>query len=420
MDQPGAGARREADQQPLGPQARNLGRRRLQVSTHPALTVPAAFRTVPPVRFHLFLLPTAGSRDELVQGMAGQRDDYYRRTLEEIGRIARLADDAGYAGLGFTEHHFHIEGFEISTNPVLLDLFVAMQTRRLRVGQLGIVLPAASPLRVAEDIAMLDHLSGGRAYAGFARGYQQRWVNALAQHLHVGATRSDKSEMDAINRAAFEEALEIIKLAWTRETFHYSGKFWTLPAPDTTWPMPATLAWGRGVGADGRLVEIGIVPRPVQKPHPPIYGPFAFSMSTVRYWARVGGIPVLLSGDLDFCRGLFTEYREEAARHGRNLRWGESIALGGFFALAFSMAQAQRQAEGYRWAHDVWFTPFGFPKGLELVGTPDSVSAQLETLHRALGFDEVFLWLNQGLSPIDDVLRGLTLFAEQVLPRFGS
>ena len=87
------------------------------------------------------MLPTSGAREELVRGMAGQNDALSPRTLDDIGRTARFADDAGYAGIGFTEHHFHIEGFEISTNPVLLDLFVAMQTKRLRVGQLGIVLP---------------------------------------------------------------------------------------------------------------------------------------------------------------------------------------------------------------------------------------------------------------------------------------
>jgi luciferase-like monooxygenase len=76
----------------------------------------------------------------------------------------------------FTEHPFHVEGFEISGSPVLLDLFVGLQTRRIRVGQLGIVLPAQNPIRVAEEIAMLDHMTGGRANAGFARGYQQRWV----------------------------------------------------------------------------------------------------------------------------------------------------------------------------------------------------------------------------------------------------
>ena len=108
-------------------------------------------------------------------------------------------------------------------------------------------------------------------------------MNTLAQHIHVGAARSDKSRIDQINRDAFEEALTIIKLARTRDTFRYEGKFWTIPPPDAVWPMPATRQWGRGLDAEDRLIEIGITPRPLQKPHPPIYGPFAFSMSTVRY-----------------------------------------------------------------------------------------------------------------------------------------
>lgn len=59
--------------------------------------------------------------------------------LADIGEQARLGDGLGYDSVSFTEHHFHIEGFEVSENPVLLDLFVAMQTKRIRVGQLGIV-----------------------------------------------------------------------------------------------------------------------------------------------------------------------------------------------------------------------------------------------------------------------------------------
>src|SRR5258708_20557908 len=105
--------------------------------------------------------------------------------LHATPRHARLADDLGYDSISFTEHHFHVEGFELSNNPVLLDLYIAMQTKRLRVGQLGIVLPSQNPLRVAEDIAMLDHMSGGRANAGFARGYQRRWVGIMAQPTHA-------------------------------------------------------------------------------------------------------------------------------------------------------------------------------------------------------------------------------------------
>src|SRR5207244_4851576 len=129
----------------------------------------------------LFYLPSIGSRAEIERGMAGLRGDLYRRMLAEIGEQTRLADDLGYDSVSFTEHHFHVEGFELSNNPVLLDLFVGMQTKRIRVGQLGIVLPAHNPIRVAEDIAMLDQMTSGRANAGFARGYQRRWGDVMAQ-----------------------------------------------------------------------------------------------------------------------------------------------------------------------------------------------------------------------------------------------
>jgi alkanesulfonate monooxygenase SsuD/methylene tetrahydromethanopterin reductase-like flavin-dependent oxidoreductase (luciferase family) len=126
----------------------------------------------------IFCLPSVGSRAETEAGMAATRPELYQRMLKELTELVKLADDLGYDSVSFTEHHFHIEGFEVSNNPVLLDLYFAMQTKRIRVGQLGIVLPAANPIRVAEDIAMLDHMTGGRACAGFARGYQRRWVES--------------------------------------------------------------------------------------------------------------------------------------------------------------------------------------------------------------------------------------------------
>jgi alkanesulfonate monooxygenase SsuD/methylene tetrahydromethanopterin reductase-like flavin-dependent oxidoreductase (luciferase family) len=109
------------------------------------------------VRASLFYLPTVGNRAEIEQGRAGLRPELYQRMLHEVAGQARLGDELGYHSISFTEHHFHIEGFELSNNPVLLDLFIAMQTTRIRVGQLGIVLPASNPLRVAEDIAMRPH-----------------------------------------------------------------------------------------------------------------------------------------------------------------------------------------------------------------------------------------------------------------------
>ena len=114
----------------------------------------------------LFYLPIVGNRAEIESGMAGTRGELYDRMLAEISEQAVLADELGYDSISFTEHHFHIEGFELSNNPVMLDLFIGMQTKRLRVGQLGIVLPANNPIRVAEDIAMLDRHDGRTGLRG--------------------------------------------------------------------------------------------------------------------------------------------------------------------------------------------------------------------------------------------------------------
>jgi alkanesulfonate monooxygenase SsuD/methylene tetrahydromethanopterin reductase-like flavin-dependent oxidoreductase (luciferase family) len=152
---------------------------------------------------------------------------------------------------------------------VLLDLFVAMQTKRIRVGQLGIVLPAANPIRVAEDIAMLDHMTGGRVNAGFARGYQRRWVDIMAQHAHGirGALPHQHDEIDAANRAAFEENFAIIKKFWTEEMLTHDGKLWKIPLDDIPWDIEATRVFGKGA-PNGIVEAVGVVPKPLQKPHP--------------------------------------------------------------------------------------------------------------------------------------------------------
>ena len=69
----------------------------------------------------VFYLPSIGARSEIEKGMAGLRGDLYQEMLRELKEQAQLADELGYDSISFTEHHFHVEGFEISNNPVLLD-----------------------------------------------------------------------------------------------------------------------------------------------------------------------------------------------------------------------------------------------------------------------------------------------------------
>lgn len=394
------------------------------------------------MKVSLFYLPSVGSRPEIEQGMAGLKGDLYQRMLEEVSAEARLADDLGYNSISFTEHHFHVEGFELSNNPVLLDLYVAMQTKRIRVGQLGIVLPANNPIRVAEDIAMLDHMSGGRANAGFARGYQRRWVDVMAQQLHGihGATPGQHDEIDQANRAAFEEHFRIIKRAWTEDMLEFEGKYWRIPVDGTPWDIDATRRWGAGVDGDNIVRQVGVVPKPLQKPHPPIFQPFASSENTIRWCAREGVTAILPPMYLGLQNRLFEVYREEAAAQGRSLRPGEGLGLLRDVIISDTDEEAQHLwATGAAFCGAAWFAPFHFgdvlrepgqaegpsreemlSNGMLLVGSVDTVTRQLERLLSDTPVEWIFAWIYNGLVPHEANLRSIERFATEVLPRFGG
>jgi alkanesulfonate monooxygenase SsuD/methylene tetrahydromethanopterin reductase-like flavin-dependent oxidoreductase (luciferase family) len=378
----------------------------------------------------LFYLPIVGSRAEIESGMAGTRGELYDRMLAEISEQAVLADELGYDSISFTEHHFHIEGFELSNNPVMLDLFIGMQTKRLRVGQLGIVLPANNPIRVAEDIAMLDRMTGGRACAGFARGYQRRWVDIMAQQMHGihGALPHQHDEIDAANRAAFEESFRIVKAAWTDELLEFQGKYWRVPAGETPWDMESTRRHGAGV--EGTLLKaVGVVPKPVQKPHPPLFQPFASSERSIRWCAEEGVTAVLPPLHPNLERSLFELYAEVSG-----LALGEGVGVLRDVIVADSDEEAMRLwSNSAAFVGAAWFEPFGFSRGLEdpatgerpdlfqnglaLVGSADTVTRQLERLLDRLPAKWLFAWQYNSCIPHADLMRSIEAFSSKVLPR---
>jgi len=382
------------------------------------------------MKVSLFYLPSVGSRPEIEQRMVGLRADLYGRMLREISEQARLADDLGYDSMSFTEHHFHAEGFELSNNPVLLDLFVGMQTRRLRVGQLGIVLPANNPIRVAEDIDMLDHMTGGRANAGFARGYQRRWVDVMAQQTHGihGAQPHQHDEIDAANRAAFEESYQIIKRAWTEESLSYQGRYWKIPPGDTPWDIEATTKWGIGV-ENGIVRAVSVVPKPLQKPHPPIFQPFASSERSTRWCAKENVTAVLPPLFPPYERHLCDLY---AAECGKPLGEGMGVLRDLIIADTDEEAKAIWRESG-QFCGNEWFAPFGFGKAMEdpstgklpdvfansmvLVGSVDTVTRQMEHLLARLPVKWLFAWIYNGLIPHDRLMKTLELFWTKVAPR---
>jgi alkanesulfonate monooxygenase SsuD/methylene tetrahydromethanopterin reductase-like flavin-dependent oxidoreductase (luciferase family) len=374
------------------------------------------------MQFHLFMYVTVGRRSELEAGMAGQRPELYQRTLDEIAEYVRFADEAGFAGFGHPEHHLQIEGFEISNEPGLMAMWIGQHSRRLRVNTVGWVAPTHNPVRTAEYVATLDHMLRGRLGVGFVRGYQARWVHTFRIRPDIAAVGpwNQRTAEDDLNRDYFKEFVDIVLLAWQKETFSYQGRFFTIPPPDFVNPHehPVYVVYGKGVGADRQIHEIGIAPKPYQQPHPPLYGGFAHSMRTALFWARYAGRPIVLSADLDFCRKLWAAYRAEAAQHGHQVAPGDEAAWGGLLVLADSAPTAREWAEDMLWFWDAWSKPFGQDYPELLIGDPDTVARRIEAAARAVPINECFLLIPQGIHGRDRVLKSLELFATRVMPKF--
>jgi len=383
----------------------------------------------------LFYLPGVGTRAQVEAGNAGLSGALYDDMLREVLGQCQLADELGYNSVSFTEHHFHGEGFELSNNPVLLDLYVGLQTKRLRVGQLGVVLPANNPIRVAEDIAMLDHMTGGRANAGFARGYQRRWVDVMAQQTHGvhGARPYEHDKIDEANRAAFEECFRIVKTAWTTDYMSYDGKYWKVPMEGTPWTVEATKKYGAGVEND-QVKQVAVVPKPVQQPHPPIFQPFASSARTIAWCAREGITPILPPLHPLLEQRLIELYAAESGKPS-----GYGIGVLRDVVIADSDDEAQRiWSSGPKFCGAAWFAAFGFDKGLvhpdtkeefdgdfladglAMVGTVDSVTRQLESLRNRLPVEWVFTWQYNGLVADAQNKRSIEQWATAVVPRVAT
>lgn len=402
------------------------------------------------MKFTLFILPTIpatfAERERLRP--IGRNNDKYQQMLEEVRQIAQFVDEVGFDALGTTEHHFHSEGLEASVAPLLLYTDLAARTKRIKFASLGLVLPTWDPLRVAEEIAVLDHLTKGRFIAGFARGYQDRWTNVLGQHYHVTGAPMDGSEVDAHNRAVFEEVFKIMKMAWMQDTIEYRSQYYEVPTPYEEgirrWPVGKT--WTAKYGAPGEVDKEGVVrricviPKPYTQPHPPIWQPFSVSEATIRWCAREGIVPWILISHPPSFRQLCEVYREEAAKHGRQLALGQSVAafrsihLGNTYEEAFRLGETTHGAGfSYYFAGFGFFEAFRFPgeegplpttfermvkASYSLVGTVDDIKRNLEELRRNAN-PEWFGWFfDQGLMPWDEARRQLELFATKVMPEF--
>jgi alkanesulfonate monooxygenase SsuD/methylene tetrahydromethanopterin reductase-like flavin-dependent oxidoreductase (luciferase family) len=415
------------------------------------------------MKFMLFILPTVPGtlEDRKRLRPIGRNTERYQQMLDEMRKLAVLADDAGFDVFATTEHHFHSEGYETSVAPLMLYADLAARTRRIKFAPLGLVLPAWDPIRAAEELAVLDQLTKGRLYAGFARGYQDRWVNVLGQQYHVTGAPMDGSAIDQHNRKVYEEAVKVIKKSWTEETWEHNGQYYKVPFPYEEgirrWPAAE---WTRKYGAPGEVDEQGVirkicvVPRPYQEPHPTLFQPFSVSENTIRYTAREGIVPWILTSYPPAFKDLCRVYREVAAENGRQLGLGQSV--GAFRAVHFGRTEDEAvelfRTTNYAGFHD-YFYGFGFAEAFRipednakypldpytalpleeltverlrrvkyaLAGTPEQVRAEIEAVQSVYdgGNLEWFGWFfDQGFMPWDEEVRQIELFAKHIIPYF--
>ena len=148
-------------------------------------------------------------------------------TLEQI----ILADEMGWDYVWFVEHHF-LTGFSMSPCPEVMYGALSRLTKRIRLGFGVVILPYHHPVRVAERVAMVDHLSNGRVEFGTGR-------SAAYEQMGMGIDPRDTREM-------WEESLTMVPKIWESDTFEWEGRFWNVPPRQ-------------------------VLPKPYQKPHPPIW-----------------------------------------------------------------------------------------------------------------------------------------------------
>ena len=114
----------------------------------------------------------------------------YKQILDEAREIACYCDQAGWNYIWFTEHHLNHEGMENCPNPLMMSADIAARTNNIRIGQAASIITFWNPLRFAEDVAMLDHMSSGRIEVGLGRGVYGR----EAVHMNIEADLKDQSK----------------------------------------------------------------------------------------------------------------------------------------------------------------------------------------------------------------------------------
>jgi alkanesulfonate monooxygenase SsuD/methylene tetrahydromethanopterin reductase-like flavin-dependent oxidoreductase (luciferase family) len=330
--------------------------------------------------------------------------------LAEHMALGDLAEPLGFDSLFALEHHF--TGYAMSPSPTQLLSYYAGRTRRITLGTAVIVLPWHDPVRVAEEIALLDVLSGGRCLFGFGRG---------AASAEYAGFRVPMEEA----RARFVEAARIVVKALTEPSFDWDGEFFHIP-------------------------RTSIRPRPISHPERRFYAS-SVSPESAEIMAKLGfGVLVVMQNEWPKAAQDIERYRDIATSVGHTPR--PPIILMNI-SVAESRPEAQERAQTYlsrKW--DSIDNHYHFSDGhlasvkgyefygnmaktysklkdegyrrkatefyvkIQVVGTPDDCLQQLAELHRLTGLDHLVTEFGYGCMPHEEAELNMRLFAERVMP----
>src|SRR5262245_9306792 len=197
-----------------------------------------------------------------IQDPTQQRD--YSDLVSEMRERAQACERAGMDIFWVPEHHFSIWGRELLGNPILMAADLAARTTRIRIGLGAVIIGFWHPLRLAEDIGLLDHLTGGRLEVGVGRGN----YGLEAYNLNPLADPNNPE----MNLNVFLETLGVLRAALSEERFSYKGQIYQFPAPGFRADRAHTVNDPRYAdAATGELVKLTTYPRPRQKPMPPMW-----------------------------------------------------------------------------------------------------------------------------------------------------
>jgi natural product biosynthesis luciferase-like monooxygenase protein len=212
----------------------------------------------------------------------GRTADVERAMFEHVVEQSVLADELGYASVWFVEHHF-TRGFSHCSAPETMLAALSRITRRIRLGHGVVLLPFEHPVRVAERVATLDVLSGGRVEFGTGRGASPTEYQAFGRPFEQ-------------SREIWEEHLDAVLTIWNADTAPVTmeGRYFSVP-------------------------DVSVLPRPVQRPHPPVWVA-STSLDGFRAAARRGWnllcMPILKG--IDGLAEDVAEYRRTLEEHGHD------------------------------------------------------------------------------------------------------